>query len=79
MVKYFEKDVELYGVYKHKLKDKLEMKIGELNYNILNNILATGYMYKWKRTQNASCIYCNNDLHDSEHLLMDLHKPRKLV
>ena len=28
-------------------------------------------MHTWKKTQNVSCIYCNNELNDSKHLLLD--------
>ena len=71
-LEYFEVELSWKSVYLNKLKDQLEVKIAEFNYKLLNNILPTGCnLYKWKKAQDASCVYCNADHHDANHLFVN--------
>ena len=63
-------EIEWADVCEMKLRNQLEMKIAEFNYKLLNDLLPTGYnLYRWKRKDSTSCIYCDELMHDSYHLL----------
>ena len=65
-------DIKWGVVYEMKIKNQLEIKIADFNYKLLNNILPTGCnLHRWKKRESTSCIYCNEELHDSRHLLFE--------
>ena len=69
---HFDYDIICKDVYIKKIKDQPEVKYSEFNFKIFNCILATNSMlYKWKKSNTKSCIYCTCDDHTSEHLLVE--------
>ncbi|MCP3887294.1 MAG: hypothetical protein GY702_00255, partial [Desulfobulbaceae bacterium] len=69
---YFDIHVDWTNVYAHKIYTQLEMKIADFNYKMLHNIIPTGKnLLKWKKIDNASCIYCKIHIHDLKHMLWD--------
>jgi hypothetical protein len=68
----FAEEIDWSKTAQNKIQKQLEVKVAEMNYKILNNILATNSnLFKWRKSPTHSCIYCNHDTHDSKHLLWD--------
>ncbi len=39
---------------------------------MINNILPTkSNLLRWKKVENANCIYCNTEVHDYKHMLWE--------
>lgn len=56
-------------VYSLKIRNQFEMSISEFNYKLVYSLLPTkSNLFKWKKSDNPTCIYCN-ELQDSLHLL----------
>ena len=69
---FFDIQVDWSCVYANKIHMQLEMKIADFNYKMLHNIIPTGKnLLKWKKIDNATCIYCRNYIHDLKHMLWD--------
>ena len=58
------------NVYQQKIKNQPESKYAEFNFKIVSGILATNSkLFKWKKSEIKSCIYCQCDEHTAQHLL----------
>ncbi len=69
---HFDYDINCEDVYMHKIKNQPEAKYSEFNFKIFNGILATNSkLFKWKKSDTKSCIYCKCDDHTSQHLLVE--------
>ena len=56
-------------VYSMKIRNQFEMSISEFNYKLVYSLLPTkSNLFKWKKSDNPTCIYCNEP-QDSLHLL----------
>ena len=68
----FDYDIDCNDVYMQKIKNQPEAKFSEFNFKIFNGILATNNkLFKWKRSDTKSCIYCECEDHTSQHLLVE--------
>ena len=68
----FHLDIEWKQVYERKMKKQFEVKIAEFNFKLLHDILPTTCnLYKWKKSECMSCIYCQKDLHNEFHLFYE--------
>ena len=57
---YVGTNIDWCHVYKNKMCNNLEIKHNDFNFKMLNNILATrDNLYRWKKTPENSCLYCN--------------------
>ena len=59
-------------LYKNKCSYQFEVKIAEFNYKLIQNLLPTAdNLFRWKKIQTPKCIYCDNDIHNAKHLLVE--------
>ena len=56
---FFALDINWSSVTCNKIKNQFEVKIGEFNYKLINDILPTGSnLMRWKKIDDPTCIYC---------------------
>ena len=67
-----DEEIDWSSVYERKIKNQFEMKISEFNYKLQHDILPTKYnLYKWKISQDETCIYCAYHQQNAKHMLFE--------
>ncbi len=60
------------NIYRNKIKQIYDKKVGEFNYKMLNNILCCNlYLHKCKLRASANCEHCQNDVENIKHLIFE--------
>ncbi len=69
---YFSCEIDWTIVYVNKYRFQFQVKFADFNFKMINNILPTKLnLLRWKKVENANCIYCNAEVHDCKHMLWD--------
>ena len=68
----FNMEINWSLIAQNKLKKQLQVKISEFNFKVLHNILANNdNLFKWQKSPSSSCIYCDQPIHNTKHLLWE--------